>query len=1127
MMKSLISVIVPVYGSENNLNDCINSILNQTLMKLSLPNYDSPIQIILVGDGSSNKISEIAQRFAKNHDNIKYVLNEKSNAVYSKNLGVEHANGEYLSFINPTDLILDNAFERMISIAQENKSDLISGFACEFTYYICKNSKNCELAFNEFNNYETISNNHNLFYDSSINNKLIKRSFWIENNFKFSEDTYCDDFAVVIPVMLNANNISMVHEPCYLSRITDFEMENIKNTLSSIRIVDTYLTNNPQYAEFRNSIELKWLKTDLMDYINYSITCDNCTNVLKSIKEFVENSLNLDNINFLNEFDNLKYELLLNSNFEKLKELLKYLEYDLNNQEINQNSILNANDEIFNKSSYSISQVINEGEIAQSITKISFKNQKIEIEGFAFIPGLDNNKFDDRHYSFYLYNCKSHKKLELASDDIKIKDFPVIRMKYGKNGSYNSSGYKIHLNLKEICSNEFIDGENRILMRYEQNDIKRNYFISFLRKEDELSKEGHAGRSKEKYFLVKYDYNNNLIIDISSKEYLNEKISVENNELCIFSQKSLGKLYLDYSQNGMNVPLDYDSKKGCYHINITKIPETKGKLVNENGDFIIHQKKQLTYFTSNSGQCIINTLDDYVIKISKEKTISILSSISKNNSKINMEINLKSTNNINKLQSSILYFKNDLNTDINTLAIGEVKSNEKIKFTMDLADYDTTKNLIKGIHEIHAQYIIDGEKITTSIYISSPIKIEHIEDYSKYLIFNKSDKLLKIKTTSKWPFYENTFQKRNFISNTIYSLFRVLPINKKQIMFESMWGKKYSCNPRYFYEYIDKNYPDWKCIWSLNDEHVPIQGNGIKVRRKSLKYYYYLATSKYFVNNGTFFHKFIKRNKQKQIQTTHGMYYKTAGMDIDGVYETEESKQEYMKNTSLWDYMTIQSQFFIKIMNSAFGYFNEFMKFGFPRTDILYTKNNTKDIEKIKNKLNIPLDKKIILYAPTWRVVDDFELKLDLKSFEESLSDEYILILRLHHVTVTNWNKLENRFIYDLSKYESVEELYLISDILITDYSSTMFDFSLLNRPIILFAYDLDEYENTRKSYYNLKENTPGPIFYTSKDVENAILNIEETEKECEKYRDDFKNKFLGYECENSCEKIFNELTKD
>ena len=111
-------------------------------------------------------------------------------------------------------------------------------------------------------------------------------------------------------------------------------------------------------------------------------------------------------------------------------------------------------------------------------------------------------------------------------------------------------------------------------MRYEQNDIKRNYFISFLRKEDELSKEGHAGRSKEKYFLVKYDYNNNLIIDISSKEYLNEKISVENNELCIFSQKSLGKLYLDYSQNGMNVPLDYDSKKGCYHINITKIPET-------------------------------------------------------------------------------------------------------------------------------------------------------------------------------------------------------------------------------------------------------------------------------------------------------------------------------------------------------------------------------------------------------------------------------------------------------------------------------------------------------------------------------------------------------------------------
>ena len=114
-----------------------------------------------------------------------------------------------------------------------------------------------------------------------------------------------------------------------------------------------------------------------------------------------------------------------------------------------------------------------------------------------------------------------------------------------------------------------------------------------------------------------------------------------------------------------------------------------------------------------------------------------------------------------------------------------------------------------------------------------------------------------------------------------------------------------------------------------------------------------------------------------------------------------------------------------------------------------------------------------------------------------------------------------------MSTYESVEELYLISDILITDYSSTMLDFSLLNRPIILFAYDLEEYENTRKSYYNLKENTPGPIFYTSKDVENAILNIEETKKVCDDYRDEFKNKFLGYECENSSEKIFNKLTQD
>ena len=107
------------------------------------------------------------------------------------------------------------------------------------------------------------------------------------------------------------------------------------------------------------------------------------------------------------------------------------------------------------------------------------------------------------------------------------------------------------------------------------------------------------------------------------------------------------------------------------------------------------------------------------------------------------------------------------------------------------------------------------------------------------------------------------------------------------------------------------------------------------------------------------------------------------------------------------------------------------------------------------------------------------------------------------------------------------EDLYLVSDILITDYSSLMFDYAILDRPIILFTYDMEEYKDKlRGMYIDIRDNKPGPILYTSKEVEDAIVNIDETEKEYKKFRDAFREKFDQYECGNSSEKIFNIMFK-
>ena len=258
----------------------------------------------------------------------------------------------------------------------------------------------------------------------------------------------------------------------------------------------------------------------------------------------------------------------------------------------------------------------------------------------------------------------------------------------------------------------------------------------------------------------------------------------------------------------------------------------------------------------------------------------------------------------------------------------------------------------------------------------------------------------------------------------------------------------------------------------------------------------------------------------------HGTPLKTLGIDVPGDFKTKKQENDFIEKCGRWDYLTVQSDYVSDVSSKCFGFNKKFLDYGYPRTDMLYAKNNETNINELKSKIGLPLDKKIILYAPTWRQKNKFELMLDLKSLKKSLSDEYVLILRLHHLSFKDWTApVNDDFVYDLSRYDSIEELYLVSDILVTDYSSVMFDYANLDRPIILFTYDLKEYrEKLRGFYIDIIENRPGPLVYSSRELEQAIVNIDEIEKENKAIRQKFRQKFNQYESGDSSEKIFNEV---
>ncbi|WP_165998441.1 CDP-glycerol glycerophosphotransferase family protein [Bacillus sp. Cs-700] len=349
---------------------------------------------------------------------------------------------------------------------------------------------------------------------------------------------------------------------------------------------------------------------------------------------------------------------------------------------------------------------------------------------------------------------------------------------------------------------------------------------------------------------------------------------------------------------------------------------------------------------------------------------------------------------------------------------------------------------------------------------------------------------------------------------------KILPINTKVIVFQSFHGKSYSCNPKAIYEELVDSKNKYKSVWVMNNLNTEIPGNPIKVRPHSLKYYYYMAVGKFFVNNGNFPDFYEKRNGSVHLQTWHGTPLKKLGFDIDPTSESyaENTSPALLERNKRWDYLIGPNDYTSTILKRAFNFNKTTLDIGYPRNDVLLNKNKEVKIRAIKKKLNIPEDKKVILYAPTWRDYEfhnganfqPYQFKFDLERMREKFGNDYVLLVRLHYRDAMRI-QLEGyeEFVYNVSSYDDIQELYLISNLLITDYSSVMFDYANLNRPMIFFAYDMPRYATqVRGFYFDFQKEAPGPIVISEEKLFHAIDNIDRIQQTYRKKYKDFTSKF-------------------
>lgn len=355
-----------------------------------------------------------------------------------------------------------------------------------------------------------------------------------------------------------------------------------------------------------------------------------------------------------------------------------------------------------------------------------------------------------------------------------------------------------------------------------------------------------------------------------------------------------------------------------------------------------------------------------------------------------------------------------------------------------------------------------------------------------------------------------------------------IPVKSNSMIFVSLSGRNFDDSPKAIYDEVcsRKEFNEWKLIWAFKEPNEIDIPRGKKIKFGDLHYWLTLLSTKVWIDNGGIDSGLnLNRKRNIIVRTWHGSAIKYAEEKNNPVLQRFRHHQK-IDNRSI---RCAQNDLDIQVYTEYFRASADcFLKCGLPRNDCLlqYSKS---EICAIRDKLEIPTDKKIILYMPTWRdYIKDEGRKLsehppiNIERWREQLGKEYVFLFRGHYSFAKALKLTDSDFVKNVSEYQPLSDLYAIADVMISDYSSAFYDYSALCRPIRCYAYDFEEYNAERGLSIDLEKELPCQVSRTEKDLLESIVNMNLSE-DCKK-TEKFKNKYMKYFKGNASSTVVDEI---
>lgn len=341
-----------------------------------------------------------------------------------------------------------------------------------------------------------------------------------------------------------------------------------------------------------------------------------------------------------------------------------------------------------------------------------------------------------------------------------------------------------------------------------------------------------------------------------------------------------------------------------------------------------------------------------------------------------------------------------------------------------------------------------------------------------------------------------TRKNKNILFNLIRFIFSIFPLEKNKVFFKAYHGLRYTCNPKAISEKLHEIAPEMKIVWSFNhpEQIDDLPPYVLRVKKNSIQEFFHLFTAKFWVMNaGCMIPK--KRKGQFFLDTWHGdRAFKRVDISSDG----SSALADAYKNA---DIVLSGSDYGDRVIRDAMDYSGEILRCGSPRNDLFFVENK-KLISDVKKRLSLNLDANILMFAPTFRGkgegVESLHFSQLLDALEKRDGKPWRCLIRQHYKVLLQEKWSEDSRIQDVSTYSEMQELLLISDVVISDYSSLVGDFALLSRPIVLYVPDLEAYKSGKGLYFDL-EKSPYILAKNETELFNKIVgfNFKDAAKNC------------------------------